>query len=256
MVERAVVLGAGRLGVPMAQVLAMAGYMVELVDLRERTDRDWAELVIRARRAWAAGARLLGDSRGDFWRRLRLRRGYGRWLRTAACLFEALPEDLALKRAVYQQLGRWLRPECLVGATSASLAPADLAPLLPHPDRFLLTHWSQPVLVMPLVEMAPGEATSAEVVEQMDGLLRRCGKEPVLLSGRPGLVSARLTSLVESETARMVDEALGSPEAIDRAVRLGLGLRLLAGGLAWRRDEEATMREALRLRGILDLGGE
>lgn len=256
MTERVVVVGAGRMGIPLAQALAMGGCVVELVDLKERTDRDWAELIVRARKAWARGALLLGDSTGTFWKRLRLRRGYGRWLKTAGYLFEALPEEVDLKRQVYRKLGRWLKPECLVGSTTSHLAPADLAPSLAYPERFLLTHWLHPALVMPLVEVAPGEATAPEAVEQMLALLRQCGKEPVVLAGRPGLVTARLEALLHSEAAKMAGEGLGSPAEVDRAVRLGVGFRLLVGGLPSNFDGEDAVRQALGLRAFLGLGGE
>lgn len=233
----------------MAQTLATAGYTVELVDLKQRSDAEWTHLAVRARAEWRANGDLLAELAapvaagapappaagqpppGGFLHRITLRRGCGPWLRTVRCVFEALPEDHDLKRAAYRELGGWLDPGCLVGSTTSTLTPDALAAALPHPELFLVTHWLNPAWIMPLVEVAPGLATAPAALTAMLNILRHAGKVPVVLTGRAGLAVARLQVLIMNEAARMLAEGVGGAREIDRAVRLGLGFRFLVRGL-------------------------
>ncbi len=233
--ERVAILGAGRMGIPMALLLAAAGHRVDLADVRGRDAAGWAALQGRAEQEWAATGELLAaEGLGDVTaarERIVWRPCLGPWLGEVDCLFDALPEQLPLKAAAFAAAARWLRPDALVASTTSTIAPDDLAATLPHPERFLVSHWLNPAFFMPLVEVAPGTATTAENREWLLSLLRRAGKVPVLCAGRPGFIIPRLQAMLMNEAARMVDEGVATAAEIDRAVKAGLGFRYLMLGL-------------------------
>jgi 3-hydroxybutyryl-CoA dehydrogenase len=84
---------------------------------------------------------------------------------------------------------------------------------------------------MPLVELSPGSATTAATAEQLRGLLQSIGKVPVTCSPSPGYIVPRLQALAMNEAARMVEEGVASAAEIDRAVRVGFGVRYAVLGL-------------------------
>jgi 3-hydroxybutyryl-CoA dehydrogenase len=232
------------MGIPMAMALALAGFTVGLADLLPRPDADWEDLCQKARAEWAMAEQLLADAgmgpgfSGDTGtfpppvaQRIHLHRGCGPWLEAVDCLFEAVPERPAVKAEAYRQLGAWLRPDCLIGSTTSSLTPDELAPLAPHPERLLVTHWLHPPWLMPLVEVAGGRETAPEALAAMLDLLRRAGKVPVAVAGTPGLIVARLQIPIMNEAARLAAAGVAPAATIDRAVRLGLGFRFLVQGL-------------------------
>lgn len=232
MAERITVVGAGRMGVPIAMKLAMAGFAVDLVDLKARTDAQWETFSKQVEASCSEMAALLAHEvpLGSGWP-VRLRRGCGPWLGEADCLFEALPERREVKADAYRELCQWVKPACLIGSTTSSFTPDDLSGDVTHPERFVVAHWLHPPVLIPLVEVAPGRSTAPTALSSMTELLERAGKVPVILRGTPGLVVARLQVLIMNEAARMADEGIAPPAEIDRAVRLGLGFRFLIQGL-------------------------
>lgn len=215
------------MGIPMAASLLLAGFTVDLVDLKERPAAEWAAFTQQVETAWQEALAPLGASLQP----PPLRQGCGPWLADCDLLLEALPERLELKRAAYASLSQWINPGCLVASTTSSFAPDELATALTHPERFLIAHWLHPPLLMPLVEVAPSQETSPETLATVTEVLKRAGKVPVHLQGRPGLVVARLQVLIMNEAAKLVAEGIAPPAEIDRAVRLGLGFRFLVQGL-------------------------
>ncbi len=238
MAERIAIIGAGRMGVPMAQVLSAAGYTVDIVDLKDRPEQAFAQLQAQSRAEIAANVELLkeegmaGDGYlDDVLSRIQYHQGMGPYLAAADCAFDALPERLDVKEPAFRELGQWLRPDCVVGSTTSTLPANVLAKALPHPERFMVTHWLNPAAIMPLVEVGPCDATTPEYLQAMLDLLRRARKVPVVCKPRPGLIVPRLQTLIMNEAARMVDEGVGTAEEIDKAVKVGLGFRYLVLGL-------------------------
>lgn len=84
---------------------------------------------------------------------------------------------------------------------------------------------------MPLVEVSPGAATSAATLDTAMALLREAGKVPVQCAPSPGYIVPRIQALAMNEAARLVEEGVASPEAVDTASRLGFGLRFAVLGL-------------------------
>jgi 3-hydroxybutyryl-CoA dehydrogenase len=223
------VAGAGRMGIGIALAFAIAGRRVDLLDLKERADGAAAAVLDRAAATAAEALAALGldePERDAAAGRIRFLHGAGAEgsLARAELVFECLPEILEAKRPALAQVGA-LAPGALIASTTSTFLADELAAHVPGPERFLNTHWLNPAFAMPLVEVSPAAATAPEATRRMVAALEAAGKVPVTMSPSPGFVVPRLQALVMNEAARMVAEGVASPEDIDRAARLGLGLR-------------------------------
>jgi 3-hydroxybutyryl-CoA dehydrogenase len=102
---------------------------------------------------------------------------------------------------------------------------SELADMVPGSRRFLNAHWLNPAFLIPIVELSPHKGTDETVVASLEETLRRLGKRPIRCAATPGYVVPRLQSMIMNEAARMVEDGVATPEAIDEAVRFGFGFR-------------------------------
>jgi 3-hydroxybutyryl-CoA dehydrogenase len=224
------VVGAGRMGVGIAQAVALAGGEIELLDVKERTATERDSALETAKNGVERGLELLASVglRGDA--ALVSYSGPDR-LSEARVVFEAVPETREAKDAVYALLGDCLPQGALVGSTTSTFAVDDLAGLLDEPERFMNTHWLNPAPVMPIVEVMPGGATDEDAFGAMTAHLRALGKIPVRCSASAGYIVPRIQALAMNEAARLVEEGVADAETVDLACRLGFGVRFATMGL-------------------------
>lgn len=174
----------------------------------------------------------------------------------AACanadvVVEAVPERLALKRAVLNQIAREAPQATLLATNTSALPIAELASSVTDPTRFVGLHFFNPPAKMQLVEVVRGPTTSEHTVARACALAMGLDREPVVVRDSPGFATSRLGVLLGVEAARMVEEGVAAPEAIDRAMQLGYGhpmgpLRLTdLVGVDVRRDIACSLAEAL-----------
>jgi len=234
------VAGAGRMGVGIAQAFAYAGFDVVLVDLKPRPVAD-ARAVLAAADAQMAeslealhGLGILDRAERDSIR--------GRVtgadateaadaLADAEAVFEAVPEVMAAKRNALGHIDAHAPVDALIASTTSTFQVDALAELVSSPERFLNAHWLNPPYLMPLVEVSPGAATGREAVEALLALLQVAGKVPIEVAASPGYIVPRIQALALNEAARLAEEGVASPEAIDTASRVGFGLRFALLGL-------------------------
>jgi len=232
------VLGPGRIGRQIALAFALGGCRVRLIDVKEE-------------RGAADAARALADARGEIERdvglmveervleapaaaatlaRIEARVGLDA---LAGCGFvqEALPESVALKRAVLTRLGGVVADDAIVASGSSTISPSHMADALAQPERFLVAHWLNPAHIIPLVDVVPGPATSARALARTLALLERLGKVPVTCKDSPGFIGPRLQVLLMNEAVRLVEEGVATPEDVDRAFRAGMGFRYASVGI-------------------------
>ncbi len=227
------------MGIGIAAAFAHAGARVDLVDIKERSDTDAA----RARCAHELESQLdlLVDStaitarqRAELDARLSLAfdsEGADAAVSAATAIVEAVPELIDIKQAAFARIGAAASPDALVMSTTSSFLVDTLAALVPHPERFLNTHWLNPAFLMPLVEVSPGEHTDRSALDGALALLRRAGKVPVTTAASPGYIVPRLQTLIMNEATRMVEEGVASADDIDIASRVGFGLRFAVLGV-------------------------
>ncbi len=237
---RFVAVGAGRMGRGIAIAFAYAGHRIALVDLRQRSDAEWARLRAEATAeidgalCGLAGHGVLREEQvAPIAARVQLVRvdEAPAALAAAELVFEGVPETMAAKREAFDWLNRHCRDEAILSSTTSSILVTQLAALVRRPERFLNMHWLNPAYVIPVVELSCHDGTDADVLVRTKALLEAIGKLPVVCGATPGYIVPRLQALVMNEAARMVEEGAATAEEIDKATRFGLGLRFAALGV-------------------------
>lgn len=234
------VVGAGRMGTGIAQVFAYAGFRVKLVDAKERSSEE-AGRILRAAYEQIAG-NLAFLSSLDILERNTVERVLGRIdyhgrdnmpevLSGAGVIFEAVPEVLDFKRKTFADISSYAGSQALVASATSSFVVDALADFIDAPERFMNTHWLNPAHLIPLVEVSPGRSTAPGALREMIALLESAGKVPVKCAASPGFIVPRIQALAMNEAARLVEEGVATAEDIDKASRIGFGLRFAVLGL-------------------------
>jgi 3-hydroxybutyryl-CoA dehydrogenase len=215
------VVGAGTMGHGIAQVAAQSGYQVTLVDVSasalerglEKIDKGLERLLgkgkISAEDQDAARGRLTPS--GDL-----------AALDGADLVVEAASEKLEIKSGIFAELDRVCRPEAILASNTSSISITRLAAATARPDKVIGMHFMNPVPVMTLVEIIRGLATSQATYDTVEAVSRRMGKTPVEVHDSPGFVSNRVLMPMINEAVYCVYEGVGSPEAVDAVMKLGM----------------------------------
>lgn len=137
---------------------------------------------------------------------------------------ESLPEDLALKASFLREVGEaW--PAAVLATNTSSLSVTELGEQADAPERTLGTHYWNPPLLMPLVEVVAGGGTDPAVVERTTVTLRELGKRPVHVRDVPGFAWNRLQMAVLREAVSLVEEGVAAPATVDEILTHGLARR-------------------------------
>jgi len=144
----------------------------------------------------------------------------------ATVVVESIAEDLAAKQALFALLDARTAPTTLLCSNTSSLRITAIAANVRHPERVIGTHYWNPPHLLPLVEVIPGEQTSAETVAAVHALLARMEKEPVQVRREaPGFIWNRLQLVLLRECLWLVSAGVATPEDIDAILERGLGRR-------------------------------
>lgn len=167
-------------------------------------------------------------------------------------VIESVPEDLAIKQALYAELEA-IYPADVVIATNTSGLPLDLlGARFVRPERFLGSHYFMPAEVFPLVEVMAGPATPRAVVDRVAQAMKRTGKDAIVLY-KPivGYLINRLQHCILHEAYHLIESGVAAPADIDRVARLLLGPRMCINGLVEQKDIGGLEVHALAQRSIV-----
>ena len=215
------VVGAGTMGSGIAQVFAQAGFAVRLVDVAD-------PLLDRARRGieksldtFVSKGKLSSADRDAALGRLTTATTLDR-LVESDYIVEAIVEKVEAKRTLFTSLDAIAKPEVILASNTSSISITVLGAATKRPDRVLGMHFMNPVPLMTLVEMIRGQATSDESMRIGSELCRRLGKTPVEAADFPGFIANRILMPMINEAIYAVMEGVGTPEAIDTVMKLGM----------------------------------
>ncbi|WP_144173826.1 3-hydroxybutyryl-CoA dehydrogenase [Pseudomonas sp. Kh13] len=219
-IEQIAVIGAGTMGNGIAQVCAVAGYQVLLVDVSDAAlERGVATLSKNLERQVSKGT-LDADKAAAARTRIRTSTDYTR-LSGAQLVIEAATENLQLKQRILQQVAANVAGDCLIATNTSSLSVTQLAASIEHPERFIGVHFFNPVPMMALVEIIRGLQTSDSTYAQALVVTEKVGKTPITAGNRPGFVVNRILVPMINEAIFVRQEGLASAEDIDTGMRLG-----------------------------------
>ena len=217
---RIAVIGAGTMGNGIAQVCALAGLSVTLLDISDSAlQRGLATLSGNLERQVKKGTISEAERKAALLR-IRTSTDYDA-LGSASLVIEAATENLELKRRILEQIDQRVSGDCIIASNTSSLSISELAAAVSSPERFIGLHFFNPVPVMTLVEVIRGLQTSDATLTRALELAEHVGKTAISVRNSPGFVVNRILCPMLNEAIFALQEGLASAEDIDTGMRLG-----------------------------------
>ena len=214
------VIGAGTMGSGIAQVCALAGLPVVMVDIDETRIARGRDAVANGLDRLLKREKLSAADREAALGRLRGATDYGA-LRDCDLVIEAATENEGLKLKILQQVNTLVREDAILATNTSSISITSLAAATGRPERFVGLHFFNPVPMMALVEVVRGLQTDDATVEAACALAKRLGKTPVVVKDSPGFVVNRLLCPMLNEAVLAYAEGVAAARDIDEAMKLG-----------------------------------
>jgi 3-hydroxybutyryl-CoA dehydrogenase len=215
------VLGCGLMGSGIAQVAAMAGYDVVVVEAEQAAIGKGFAGIQKSLSKLAEKGSLKGTPE-EVQARLRGSTSY-QDLADCDLIIEAIIENPELKKKVYAELDGIVKQDAIFATNTSSISVTELMAATKRPDRFIGLHFFNPVPLMKLVEVVRTITTASEVIEAAVEFSKRLGKTPVRTSDKTGFIVNRLLVPYLLDAIRAYEEGVGSIEEIDVAMKLGCG---------------------------------
>ena len=223
MTAQIAVIGAGLMGHGIAQIFAATGHKVSL------HDPDAKILASAKERIAAIFALLEQDPAGMA--AISYERDFSTAVRDADFVFEAGPEKLEVKRAIFKHLGEKTKPGAILCTNTSAIPIGQIAAEVADKSRVVGTHYWNPPHLVPLVEVVQAAETSLATVEKTIALLRDAGKSPVhVRRDIPGFIGNRLQHALKREAIALVADGVCDAETLDTVVKEGFGARMAVLG--------------------------
>jgi 3-hydroxybutyryl-CoA dehydrogenase len=219
-VNRIAVIGAGTMGNGIAQVAATSGYQVTMIDVAPEPLARGQSAIARSvdklhgkgqltdeQKAAAAGIVGTTDLPAAS---------------SADLVIEAVVERLDVKRKLFAELDEMTRPEVILATNTSSISITEIAAATGRPSQVAGMHFMNPVPLMALVEIIRGFDTSDATIATVVDVARRMGKTPVEALDSPGFISNRILCPMINEAIYALMEGIGTREAIDTVMKLGM----------------------------------
>jgi len=215
------VVGAGTMGNGIAQVAARAGLAVVLGDVSDEFLRRGLATIEKNLQRDVDKQRLTAEEKQEIVARVKITTDLAD-LRNVDFVVEAITEDFTVKSEAFRQLDGLVRPEVILASNTSAISITKLGAVTSRADRSIGMHFMNPVPVMKLVEIIRGIATSDETYAVTRQLAERMGKIPVEVNDSPGFVSNRVLMPMINEAIFALHEGVGTAEAIDQIMKLGM----------------------------------
>lgn len=219
-VKKVGVVGAGTMGSGIAQVLASKGIEVVILDISDE--------------ALSRGMKTITNSIGRFVKKGEISEDESKAIQSRIgttkttedlgdvdLVIEAVYEDMNVKKDTFKKLDASIGSDVIIATNTSSLPIVEIAVSTKRPDKIVGMHFFNPAPVMKLVEIIKTLATSDEVVQFAYDFAKFLGKEPVRTKDAPGFIVNRILIPMLNEAVFALEEGVGTPEDIDKAMKLG-----------------------------------
>lgn len=235
MKENISVVGAGKMGLGIAQFFAQNRKSVQLIDLNEDIAKEAKER-ITVELMHLEQLNLLKENADEIIKRINVSTTLED-AQKSEIVFEAIPEKLELKTSLFLSLEKICNENTVFATNTSGISINSIAKALNHPERFLGTHFFMPAAIIPLVEVVKGDNTNDRLAEDMVKLLNLYGKKAVLIhKDIPGFIANRIQHAMAREAISLLEGGIASAEDIDTVVKWSLGVRMVHTGPIEQRD--------------------
>jgi 3-hydroxybutyryl-CoA dehydrogenase len=218
-IQHIFVIGAGTMGNGIAQVAATSGYDVTCMDVMPAALEKARAAISRSTSKLLEKGVLTADQKGGA-DRINFVSSYDT-LPDANFIIEAAAENPELKFKIFRDLDA-ARPDVILATNTSSISITKIAAATKRPDKVIGMHFMNPVPLMKLVEVIKGLATSEETLATTLELCKVMGKEAWSANDSPGFISNRILCPMINEAIFALQEGVGTPEAIDAVMKLGM----------------------------------
>ena len=215
--KKTIVVGAGAMGIGIAQVLSQAGVNVLLYDIDPEGVKKALEKLHKTMERLVLKGKIDQADSLEIFKRITPIESLSKEQDTDLVI-EAISENIDLKRRLFEQLEQIFPADTIFATNTSSLSIASLAKELNQPERLIGIHFFNPAALMPLVEIIPSLATSPELVSQCKTWLLQMGKSPVVAKDSPGFIVNRVARAFYGEAMNIYEEGIASPDTIDWAM--------------------------------------
>lgn len=220
------VIGAGVMGIGVAQNLAQTHHQVLLLDVSE-------EIIERAKQEIKNNIRFQGffqkkehsETPDDILQRIKFSTNY-QVLEDAEFVIENTTEKWDIKKDVYAKIDRICPKDCIFAANTSAISITRIGSVTKRPEKAIGMHFMNPVPIKPMVEMIRGYHTSNETIETAKELLAQMGKECILVNDSPGFVSNRVLMLTINEAIFLLQDGVASAEEVDKIFKSCFGHKM------------------------------
>ncbi|HOI75145.1 MAG TPA: 3-hydroxyacyl-CoA dehydrogenase NAD-binding domain-containing protein [Syntrophales bacterium] len=215
------VLGAGLMGNGIAQVCAQAGYSVTLRDIEQRFIDGGMNTIRKNLTKEVEKGKRTQDDMNAVLGRIKPTLDMKEAAANADIVVEVVIEVMDVKKKVYAELEEIVPAHCLFFTNTSGLSITEMAAVTKRPDKFIGTHFFNPVPVMKLLEIIKGYETSAETLAAAEAWGKKIGKELVVVKEAPAFVVNRILCTMLNEAFFVLGEGLASAEDVDKGMVLG-----------------------------------
>ena len=220
-IESIAVIGAGQMGNGIAQVAALSGYNVVMIDVKSEFIQRGMDSINSSLSKLASKGKITQEDADLALSRIDTSTDM-QGASDVDLVVEAIPEIPELKAEVFSKLDQICKSGAILASNTSSISINEIASSTNRPNQVIGMHFMNPVPIMKLVEIINGEHTSQEVTSLVVEAAENMGKTALACQDSPGFVSNRILCPMINEAILTLQEGVAEPEAIDGIMKLGM----------------------------------
>jgi len=228
MTKIAAIIGGGVIGGGWAARFALNGWNVQVFDPDPEAERKIGEVMTNARRSMPGLTDVALPDEG----KISFHDSISDAVAGASWVQESVPERLEIKHKTFGAIQQACDPEAVIGSSTSGFKPSQLQDGMARPEQIMVAHPFNPVYLLPLVELVPGNGIDGPMVAKAKAILTSLGMYPLHLKKEiDAHVADRFLEAVWREALWLVKDGIATTEEIDNAIRYGFGIRWAQMGL-------------------------
>lgn len=212
------IVGAGSMGIGIAQIASTSGCKVFLYDQNVEIAQSALNKLKKILDRLIEKKRINSNKRDEILSNIKIVSSLNE-LSGSNLIIEAIIENLNIKKDLFSKLETIVNKECIIASNTSSLSITNLASSLKNPSNFIGIHFFNPAPLMPLVEIIPALQTNINLLDSIRNLLLSWNKFPVIAKDTPGFIVNRIVRPFYSEALRIYDEQIADFATIDFAMK-------------------------------------